>query len=106
LAHFPEFKEVAKFLKNLHIIRFLTGFLLRSNEKEKYRTVKVSRFTRIGNKALITLTFKELEDYSPRRLFTGFALAALTAWEPTVINAMNPETRPAAANIHQLMAVL
>jgi hypothetical protein len=27
MAHFPEFKEVAKFLKNIHIIRFFAGFL-------------------------------------------------------------------------------
>jgi len=27
MAHFPEFKEVAKFLKNIHIIRFFAEFL-------------------------------------------------------------------------------
>lgn len=41
--------------------------------------------------------------HSERRLFTGFAKAAFTAWKLMVANAMMMETSPPMANNHQLM---
>jgi hypothetical protein len=41
--------------------------------------------------------------HSERRLFTGFANAALTAWKLMVINAIIMAASPPAANNHQLI---
>ena len=43
--------------------------------------------------------------HSVRRLFTGFAIAARTAWKLSVINATTSISKAAAPKIHQLMAV-
>ena len=40
--------------------------------------------------------------HSYRRLSTGFAVAALTACEPTVNKAMTNANKPVTANIHRL----
>ena len=44
--------------------------------------------------------------YSDRKLFTGFARAALIDWKLTVIKAIKTAPSPATANIHQLMLTL
>jgi hypothetical protein len=44
---------------------------------------------------------QHLYSYSVRKLFTGFATAALIAWKLIVANAISTDKMPAAANTHQ-----
>jgi len=44
--------------------------------------------------------------YSDRKLFTGFASAALIDWKLIVIKAIKIAPSPARTNIHQLMVTL
>ena len=45
-------------------------------------------------------------DYSVRKLFTGFAIAASTAWKLTVTSAIRRAMAPAIASISQLRLTL
>lgn len=69
------------------------GGLARSNALERWRHQEVTLENGWG-----------IGDYSLRRLFTGLADAARTAWELTVISAIKTASNPARANIHQLTA--
>ena len=48
---------------------------------------------------------KLIEDYSVRKLFTGFANNALMVWKLTVIKAIRIANDPAIKNIHQAISM-
>ena len=52
------------------------------------------------------LTISTSANYSVLKLFTGLAIAALTAWKLTLNNAMTIDTIPPIKNNHQVNCIL